>query len=142
MKSKSIFPKSLLILIKVSCILLVVGFVISCSKEPYFKESLIKVDSVTIESIPTEAETELYAVDLHGTISSSGCSYLSFVKTYTQNSEFFIEAWKMTEVGANICPTVMVYLDYRMILDKYNLPENCTLKIKQPDGSFLEKTLP
>jgi hypothetical protein len=114
----------------------------SCSKEPSYRESLIKVDSISIELIPTYMPDELYAINLHGTISANGCSSLSYIKTFNQDPDLIIEAWKKTKVDAIACPTVMVYLDYRIVLFKKSLPANFLIKVKQPDGTFLEKSLP
>ena len=123
-------------------ITLLLGCLISCSKHTEFRESLIKVDSITIDYIPTFLQSELLSINLHGTIGTNGCSSLSYVKTINQNPDLIIEAWKKTKGDANVCPTIMVYLDYKFILDKRDLPENFKIKVKQPDGSFFEKSIP
>jgi len=58
---------------------------VTCSKEPTYAESLIKVDSLTIENLPTVGSTGLFSIHLFGTISSDGCSSHSHYKAYWQS---------------------------------------------------------
>jgi hypothetical protein len=142
MKSKIYFSRSILLLTIILVISTSVGTFFACSKEPIYKESLIKVDSIKVEYFPTLIyPSNLFSVSLHGTISSNGCSSLSYCKFYIQNQDLIIEAWKKTEVNAGVCPTVMVYLDQSLIFSEKQLPEDFTIKIKQPDGTFLEKPM-
>jgi hypothetical protein len=142
MKPKTILSSALLILTNLTFILIILGTSWSCSKEPVFKESLIKVDSINVEYFPTLLYPgDLFSVNLHGTISSNGCSSLSYCKFYIQNQDLIIEAWKKTEVSAGVCPAVMVYLNQSLIFSEKHLPENFTIKVKQPDGSYLEKQI-
>jgi hypothetical protein len=119
----------------------IVACLVNCSKEPAYKESLIKVDSISIESVPTAGASALFSVHLYGTISPNGCSSYSHYKSYWQNQDFIIEAWKNVQVNAIVCPTVMVYLDQAIIYSRDSFPANFIIKVKQPDGSYLEKPI-
>jgi hypothetical protein len=114
---------------------------VNCSKEPAYRESLIKVDSLTIQDAQSDATSELFTVHFYGTISADGCSSFSRFKSYWQNQDFIIEAWKNVKVNPMACPTVMVYLDQTMSLSRASFPSNSVLKVKQPDGSYLEKPI-
>jgi hypothetical protein len=142
MKPKTSLLTSFLIIPNLIFIVITMGITSSCSKESDFEESLIKVDSINVEYFPTLVyPSDLFSVNLHGTISTNGCSSLSYCKFYIQNQDLIIEAWKKTEVSAGICPAVMVYLNQSLIFNEKQLPENFTIKIKQPDGSYLENEM-
>ena len=142
MKSKIYFSRSILGLTILLLILTFTSPFFACSKEPLYKESLIKVDSIKVEYFPTLVyPSDLFSVTLYGTISPNGCSSLSYCKFYIQDHNLIIEAWKKTETNTNVCPTVMVYLNQSLIFSEKNLPDNFTIKIKQPDGSFLENSM-
>jgi len=119
---------------------MVSGFV-NCSKEPTYSESLIKVDSLKIEYPATYLPSGLFSINLYGTISNNGCSGFSHFNIARQNQDLVIEAWKNVQVNATVCPAVMVYLNQRILCNRDSLPENFTIKVKQPDGTFLEKTM-
>ena len=114
---------------------------LTCSKEPTYTESLIKVDSLTVEYFQTVNPNELFSIHLYGTISTNGCSSYSHYKTYWQNQDFIIEAWKKSETHPLACPTVMVYLDEIIIFPRASFPGNFIIKVKQPDGSYLEEPM-
>ena len=111
----------------------------NCSKEPEYTQALIKVDSLKVENLQAAGSSELFSVHLYGTISGDGCSSYSHYKNYWQNQDFIIEAWKNVKVHPFVCPTVMVYLDQTIIYDRDSFPANFIIKVKQPDGSYLEK---
>jgi hypothetical protein len=142
MKPKYNFCKcNLLITAKFFFISVLIICSAACSKEPLYKEYLIKVDSITVE-LPQRIETSgIFSIHLYGTISGDGCSSFSHTKTYLQNQDLIIEAWKNVKVHALACPTVMVYLDQSITLNRNSLPENFIIKVKQPDGSYLEKLI-
>ena len=119
----------------------IIACLVNCSKEPAYEESLIKVDSLRIESVPTTGTSALFSIHLYGTISYNGCSSYSHYKSYWQNQDFIIEAWKNVKVNPIACPAVMVYLDQTIIYNRDSFPSNFIIKIKQPDGSFLEKPM-
>lgn len=52
-----------------------------------------------------------------------------------------IEAWKNSKVNPVACPAVMVYLDQDIIISQESFPANFIIKVKQPDGSYLEKLM-
>jgi len=114
---------------------------VKCKKEPTFAESLIKVDSLKIEYPETLLYSGLFSINLYGTISNNGCSSFSHFNISRQNQDVIIEAWKNVQVNATVCTTVMVYLNHKILCNRDSLPENFTIKVKQPDGTFLEKTM-
>lgn len=142
MNSKIKFLKSCILILKVILITIFMGMN-SCTKEtePRFKEFLIQVDSVSINYIPSLSDQGLFAIDLYGIISYNGCSSFSYCKTYIQDQDLIIEAWKKTDVQAIICPTVIVTLEHRLYFSDKDLPENYRIKIMQPDGTFLIKNM-
>ena len=116
----------------------------SCSKEPRFKDFLIKVDSVNADIATIYSETfvgSLVEIDIYGIISYNGCSSFSHCNSYVKDNDLIIEAWKTSDTEASICPTVMVYLDQHITFDRDKLPESFDIKVKQPDGSFLVKKM-
>jgi hypothetical protein len=124
--------------------LFVIGMAIcfvNCSKEPTYAESLIKVDSLTISYPETLLYSGLFEINVYGTISYNGCSSFSRFNISRKNQDVIIEAWKNVQVNANVCPTVMVYLNHKILCNRDSLPENFTIKVKQPDGTYLEKTM-
>jgi hypothetical protein len=142
MKSQSnLYKYNLLLTAKLLFILGLITSFASCTKEPSYNESLIKVDSLKIEYIATYLRSGLFAINLYGTISNNGCSSFSHFNISRQNQDVVIEAWKNVQVNATICPTVMVYLNHKILCNRDSLPENFTIKVKQPDGTYLEKTM-
>lgn len=121
-------------------ILMTICFV-NCSKEPTYSESLIKVDSIKIEYPASYLPSGLFEINLYGTISTNGCSSFSHFNIYRRNQDLTIEAWKNVLVGAAMCADEMVYLNHKILYNRNSLPENFTIKVKQPDGTFLEKTI-
>jgi hypothetical protein len=113
----------------------------SCTKESEYKEYLIQVDSLTISYPQTLLYSGLFEINLYGTISNNGCSSFSHFNISRQNQDVIIEAWKNVQVNATVCPTVMVYLNHKILCNRDSLPENFTIKVKQPDGTYLEKQM-
>jgi hypothetical protein len=142
MKPKNNFRKyNLLLTAKFIFIIGITGCLVNCTKEPSYNESLIKVDSLKIEYIATYVRSGLFEINVYGTISSNGCSSFSHFNISRQNQDVIIEAWKNVQVNATVCPTVMVYLNHKILCNRDSLPENFTIKVRQPDGSYLEKTM-
>lgn len=113
----------------------------SCTKDPAYNEYLIQVDSLTISYPETLLYSGLFEINLDGTISSNGCSSFSHFNISRQNQDLIIEAWKNVQVHATICPDVMVYLNHKILCNRDSLPANFTIKVKQPDGTYLEKIM-
>jgi hypothetical protein len=116
----------------------------SCSKEPRFKDFLIKVDSVNADIATIYSETfigSLVEINIYGIISYNGCSSFSHCNSYVKDNDLIIEAWKTVDTEAPTCPAVMVYLDQHITFDRDKLPESFDIKVKQPDGSFLVKKM-
>jgi len=121
---------------------LIIGLVtslVNCSKEPAYREYLIKVDSLTIQDPQIAGTGELLTVHFYGLISPDGCSSFSHFKSYWQNQDLIIEAWKNVKVNPIACPSVLVFLDQDLSLNRASLPDKFVLKVKQPDGTYLEK---
>ena len=117
---------------------------LSCSKEPRFKDFLIQVDSIKADIATIHSETfvgSLVEIDLYGIISYDGCSSFSHCNTYIKDNDLIIEAWKTSDTEAIVCPTVMVYLDHHITFNRDKLPDSFNIKVKQPDGSLLVKKM-
>ena len=115
---------------------------LSCSKEPGFKDFLIKVNSIQTDIATINSETFVGSrveINLYGIISYNGCSSFSHCNTYIniKDNDLIIEAWKTSDTEAILCPAVMVYLDKHVTFDRDKLPSSFNIKVKQPDGSFL-----
>jgi hypothetical protein len=119
----------------------IIAFFGNCSKEPAYREYLIKVDSLTVQDPQIAGTGESFTVHLYGTISPNGCSSFSRFKSYWKNQDLIIEAWKNVKVNPIACPTVLVFLDHTLTLDKASFPSEFVLKVKQPDGTYLEKQI-
>jgi hypothetical protein len=132
---------NLLLTIKFLFIIGIAGCFVTCSKEPAFKDYLIQVDSLAISYPQTLLYSGLFEINLYGTISSNGCSSFSHFNVSRQNQDVIIEAWKNVQVNETVCPTVMVYLNHKILCNRDSLPENFTIKVKQPDGTYLEKQM-
>lgn len=132
---------NLLLMVKFLFVIGIASCFVNCSKEPTFAESLIMVDSLKIEYPATYLPSGLFSINLYGTISNNGCSSFSHFNIARQNQDVIIEAWKNVQVNATVCPTVMVYLNHNILCNRDSLPENFTIKVKQPNGTFIEKTM-
>jgi hypothetical protein len=144
MKSLIKFFKSCSLLIFLLILIWVSGNLMSCSKEPRYKDFLVKVDSIQAHIANIYSETFVGSsveIDLYGIISYNGCSSFSHCNTYVKDSDLIIEAWKTSDTEAILCPSVMVYLDQHITFDRDKLPDSFNIKIKQPDGSFLVKKM-
>ena len=138
MKNISDYKRTFLRIIKFSLVIIVAFNLVNCTKEPSFRESLIKVDSISIDRILSNHDP-ISIINLHGIIGIDDCSSLSYVKTSYQIPELIIEAWKKTPTAATVCPTMILYLDHQIVLDKFSFVS--VVKVRQPDGSFLEKSI-
>ncbi len=127
--------------VKFHFILLLFIFFASCSKQPEYEEYLIQVDSLTIIYPDAFLYSGLFEINLYGTISPNGCSSFSHFNISRQNQDVIIEAWKSVHINATVCPAVMVYLNHNIRCNRDTLPETFIIKVKQPDGSFLEKQM-
>lgn len=132
---------NLLIMVKFLFVIGMATSFVNCSKEPSYAESLIKVDSLTISYPMTLLYSGLFVINVYGTISTDGCSSFSHFNISRQNQDLIIEAWKNVQVNATVCPAVMVYLNHKILCNRDSLPEDFTIKVKQPDGTYLEKTM-
>lgn len=142
MKPKSFFCRhNLLLTVKLLFIIGLAGCIVTCTKETTYEESLIQVDSLAISYPTTLLQSGLFEINLYGTISPNGCSSFSHFNVSRQYQDVIIEAWKNVQVNAIACPTVMVYLNHKILCNRDSLPENFIIKVKQPDGTYLEKPM-
>lgn len=113
----------------------------SCCKEneQVYDSFLIKVDSIGIQEKITAGEP--FVIQFFGTIGNNGCYRFSKFKTEKQDSNIVVEAWEELETNAGICPAVMVYIDGEALSYQIKNPGNYVLRIKQPNGSFLEQQI-
>lgn len=119
--------------------LLILGFMYSCEdpNAPDYEYFMIKVDSVKIPEIILANET--FEIQLFGLI--AGCSWFSEFKTEKQGENIIIEAWGKRNKNARICSGMIEYLQNEKLLYRFSEKGNYTLKIKQPDGTFLLKEI-
>jgi hypothetical protein len=128
---------------------LIVGFSIllgtaalfkSCHSGPYeLTTFLIKVDSIRIPSVITSNLP--FDIEFYGTIGTNGCyDFLDFFQT-SYNNEITIEAWGTLDSNANVCPTVMVYLDGRKKSVTIPTPGSYVIRIKQPRSIDIQKPI-
>jgi hypothetical protein len=120
---------------------IILGFMFSCEdpNAPDYEYFAIKVDSVKTPEIILVNET--FEIQLFGLIAYSGCSQFSEFKTEKQGENIIIEAWGKHNKNAKICPGVVVYLQKEKLLYRISAKGNYTLKIKQPDSTFLLKEI-
>jgi hypothetical protein len=121
--------------------LLFLGIMFSCEdpNAPDYEYFMIKVDSIQIPEIILANET--FEIQLFGLIANSGCSQFSEFKTGKQGENIIIEAWGKRNKNAVVCPGVEVYLQKEKLLYRISEKGKYTLKIKQPDGTFLMKEI-
>jgi hypothetical protein len=113
---------------------------ISCHKDPSGPELfLIKVDSIHVPN--TILSNTPFDIDFFGTIGSNGCHKFESFQTSVNNTDFMIEAWGSRDNKNGVCPTVMVYLTGYKLIVTISTSGNYTLKIKQPDNTFLSKEI-
>ncbi len=117
-----------------------VCFLLSCHGGPYKVESfLIKVDSIHVP-IALISNTP-FDIDFFGTIGTDGChSFVGFNHTLN-NQEIMIEAMGSYDYQADLCPTVMVYLNGHKLNMTVPIPGIYIIKIKQPDNTSLLKEI-
>lgn len=113
------------------------GYFSSCEKEEDYNYFLIQTDSISIPE--TILADQPFEVEFFGYIGPNGCySFSEFISAKQENT-FRIEAWGKQNLKSNICSDVMVYLNGEKL--KFQIEEAgiYNLKIKQPDGTFLEQ---
>jgi hypothetical protein len=119
----------------------IIAALVKCSKEQSYRQSLIKEDSIAIENSQIVSEGGLLSIHLFGTISPDGCSSFSHYLNYWHKGNFIIEAWKNEKVDPHLCPSVLVFLDQTISFSRDYFPSRFILKVKQPDGTYLEKSV-
>lgn len=115
------------------------GIFTSCKESDNYDYFLVKVDGILL---PDEIyANQPFEVKLSGVIGYNGCSGFERFISEKQDSILIVEAWGKLRTNSNICPDVVVDLDRENF--KYMIDENgtYTLKVKQPDGTYLERQI-
>jgi hypothetical protein len=123
-------------LIVLSCIIFG-NTLFSCEEENKtdYKPYLIKIESI---KLPEQINaTEPFDIHFFGTVGTNGCFQFHEFKTETKDNNIIVEVWGRINNNAEICPSVMVYLEGKELTHTIQKIGNYTLKIKQPDGSYL-----
>jgi len=114
---------------------------LSCKEEahPEYEQFLIRIDSVKVpESIVTNKP---FDIEFYGTVGTNGCYKFREFKTEKTESEIFVETWGQVNKSTGICPEVMVLLQGKKLNCTIERSGNYTLKVRQPDGSYLKKNI-
>jgi hypothetical protein len=112
----------------------------SCSKDPHqeYDFFLIPVDSICISDDP--APGQQFEIRFSGLIGHNGCYRFSRFIVEQQGHEILIEAWGMLNKTSGDCSDEMVSLDKEKLNYLIEVAGTYMLRIKQPDGSYMEKT--
>ncbi len=126
--------------VRLTSIVILPLVLLACATEPEPSAVLfrVKVDSLSVASIAKVGDT--IKVRLYGTIGGDGCHSFSHFDEAVSESRIDLAIWGK-RVPANICPTVMVYLngkEYRFVASKTG---TVVFTIRQPDGSTLQQTI-
>jgi hypothetical protein len=112
----------------------------SCSKDFYreYDFFLIPVDGIYFSDDP--ATGQLFEIRFSGLIGQNGCYRFSRFIVKPQGNEILIEAWGMFDKTSAICSDEMVSLDREKLNYLIEDPGTYILKVKQPDGRYMERT--
>lgn len=114
-------------------------FFTSCNDDEGYKYFLVPVESI---SIPEEVNAnEPFEVRLSGTIGLDGCSSFDRFITEKQDTTLLVEAWGKLKTHSYICPDMEVELVREKLKFSVENPGIYILKVRQPDGTFLDKEL-
>lgn len=108
----------------------------SCKETEDYDYFLVKVDSVLIPDAINANEP--FEVKLSGIIGYNGCSSFERFITERQDSMIFVEAWGKLKTNSNICPDAVVGLNKEKLKYVIDGEGIYTLKVKQPDGTYLD----
>jgi len=124
--------------------LLIIGLAIyfsgcfsSCQKDEDYEYFIIQVDSVSIPE--TILANQPFGLEFFGYIGHNGCYSFSEFVLEQQTKAILVEARAKLSVKSTICPDVMVGLNGEKLSLLLKEIGNYNLKIKQPDGTFLER---
>jgi len=120
-----------------SLIICFLGHFSSCQKDEDYEYFLIQVDSVSIPE--TILANQSFEFEFFGYIGHNGCYNFSEFVSEKQNKTILVEAQGKLNVKSTICSDVMVGLNGEKLILVLNEKGNYNLKIKQPDGTFLER---
>ncbi len=113
------------------------GFFTSCKDSDDYKYFLVPVEEVSLpEDISTE---EPFEVRLSGTIGLDGCSSFDRFIAEIEDTTLLVEAWGKLKTNSYTCPDMVVELDREKLKYSIEKPGIYLLKVRQPDGTFLDK---
>ncbi len=115
------------------------GYFSSCQKDEDYEYFLIQVDSVSIPE--TILANQSFELEFFGYIGYNGCYSFSEFVSEKQNKTILVEAQGKLNVKSTICSDVMVGLNGEKLSLLLKETGNYNLKIKQPDGTFLERQI-
>ncbi len=111
----------------------------SCRNHTAYEYFLIRVDSVNVPE--AVFANEPFDLRFFGFVGSDGCHSFDRFIADKQDSLLFIELWGKLNINSYACPDVIVELNGKKLNNLLDEPGNYTLKIKQPDGIFLEREI-
>lgn len=113
------------------------GYFSSCQKDEDYEYFLIQIDSVYIPEIILVNQP--FEMEFYGYIGHNGCYSFSEFVLEQQKKALRVEARGKLNVKSTICPDVMVGLKGEKLSLLLKETGHYNLKIKQPDGTFLER---
>lgn len=131
-------PKQPIIFLLTACSFCLILF--SCHNELYTPDSfIIKVDSIHVPHVITSKNP--FDIELFGIIGTDGChSFSQYIYSLGSNC-LRIEALGNYDYRAGLCPAIMVYLDGHKLNVTIPLPGIYTIKIREPDYTFLTRQI-
>ena len=133
--------KSEKVLIVIFLSIFLSGLFISCKweEETSYEYFRIKVDSIQLAEDPIAGTP--FEIRFFGTIGSNGCYQFDEFSEKQTSNEIIIEAIGKYNKRANVCASVMVFLDGKKLNLRIEEPGRYHLKIKQPDGNYIERKI-
>jgi hypothetical protein len=112
------------------------AFFSSCQNDDDYEYYMIEVDSVYITE-PVIAN-QIFDLEFFGYVGHNGCYSFSKFVLERQSNIIIVEVHGKLNVKSGVCSDVMVGLNGEKLSYKIEQKGNYTLRIKQPDGTFLE----
>lgn len=132
-------PKRVLTAIFLSIFLSGLFFSCEWEEETSYEYFHIKVDSIQLAEDPIAGTP--FEIRFYGTIGTNGCYQFEEFREKQTNSDIIIEAIGRYNKSAEICTSVMVFLDEKILNLTIEESGQYTIKIKQPDGNYMEREI-